>query len=238
MYTSFKGFGIRSNKYDLFQHNCDDTSETAKWLRKQWAKYETQVKDFLTKKELKKHYAFTFNCEQEEDEYTFLFPLTDNETARIKELLDVLDEDSDYREGGLGELEGENAEFDALVFSHYPMVTPSLFLERIDLEHPHHLYQMSYVGYDTDWEEPSKPTPVKVELTEEEYIYLVTYRLVYNKFTFNRLLLARPELAQTISAQLDYLYEDIVIEKGFPYLIVMDEINADAEAIEKLTKKA
>jgi hypothetical protein len=78
-----------------------------------------------------------------------------------------------------------------------------------------------------------EPVKVKASLTDEEYVYLLTQRLLNDSFSFNRLLLYRPELAQKINEQFDGCCNDFLFESDTPFLIVFDEVNADAEAILK-----
>ena len=182
--------------------------------------------------------------------------MTDQEVARIRQLVveinrekslkahcsedeipTTFEEVCDCYDGYLYYLEGDNAELDSLVFDPLTNLEFHIDLYTIDLEHPVYIYEMSYVGYDWKWEKPKGPIKKGVQLTDEEYLYLVVYRLLYDRFTFNRLLFCRPQLAQKICAQLDTSDDTIIFEKGFPYLVVFDEINADAERIREEEKK-
>ena len=249
MITSLTNFSCESHGFDLLEEGNDNPSGNASWFRKQAAKYEAKAKEYLDEKKRVKYYDFSGFCEQLDSNKSYLFPLTDQEVARIRELVVEVNRDcslkAGYKEDEIpttfeevcddGEhlfgLEGKNAELDSLIFDPLTDLEFPLYLYTIDLEHPICMYEMSYVGYDWKWKEPSAPKKRLVQLTDEEYLYLVVYKMLYDQFTFNRLLFCRPELAQKICAQLDTSDETILYEKGFPYLVVFDEINADVEKI-------
>ena len=249
MITSLKNFTYESTGFDLLETENDNPSNTGLWFRKEAAEYEAKAKEYLAKKERVKYYAFSGHCEQLDSNKSYLFPLTDQEVARIRQLVVEINREkslkANYKENEIPTtfeeacddieylyyLEGDNAELDSLIFDPLTNLEFPMDLYTIDLEHPICLYEMSYVGYDWKWEKPIGPIIKRVQLTDEEYLYLVVYRLLYDRFTFNRLLFCRPELAQKICAQLDTSDDTILFEKGFPYLVVFEEINADAEKI-------
>ena len=258
MITTLEYIIHESARFDLLEERNENPSSNALSFRKQAAEYEAKAKEYLAEKERVKYYSFTGFSENLDSYDSYLFPLTDQEVARIRQLVvevnrgieleagtkedeipTTFEEVCDYGEV-LWAQEGKNAELDALVFERLTDLEFPIALESIDLEHPICVYEMSYVGYDWKWEKPKGPIKRPVQLTDEEYVYLVVYRLLYDGFTFNRLLFCRPELAQKICAQLDTRDDTILYEKGFPYLVVFDEINADAEKIrekEKLVKQ-
>lgn len=249
MITSLQNFTYESTGFDLLEEGNDNASGTTLWFRKKAAEYEPKVKEYLAKKERVKFYAFSGHCEPLDKHMSYLFPLTDQEVARIKQLVVEINREkslkANYSEDEIpttyeevcddGEdlcyMKGDNAELDSLIFEPLTDLEFPIDLERIDLEHPICMYEMSYVGYNWKWKEPKGPIKRPVQLTDEEYVYLVVYKLLYEGFTFNRLLFCRPQLAQKICAQLDTDDETVLYEKGFPYLVVFDEINADAEII-------
>ncbi len=216
---------------------------------KEAAEYEAKAKEYLAKKERVKYYTFSGHCERLDSDDSYLFALTDQEVARIRQLVVEVNREIALKAGekeeeipttfeevcDFGEvlwaLEGKNAELDSLVFEPINDLEFPIALDSIDLEHPVFMYEMSYVGYNWKWKEPKGPIKRLVQLTDEEYVYLVVYKLLYDGFTFNRLLFCRPQLAQKICAQLDTEDDTIVFEKGFPFLVVFDEINVDAEMI-------
>lgn len=245
MITSLNSLLIRSNNYDLCETGSENPSETALWIRKKTAECEARAKAFFATKERKKSYVFSGevpeNCPR-----SFLCCLSDEEVARIKVLTVELYNDyvkkhlpnwdeSDLvssfeqlcKEDMLAELYGENQELDDLIFDRYTRYDGPFILHDIDLQHVHCLYDMTYQEFGKE------PVNVKANLTDEEYIYLLTQCLLNDRFSFNRLLLYRPELAQKINEQLDGCCNDFLFESDNPFLIVFDEVNADVEAILK-----
>lgn len=255
MITSLQNFTYESPGFDLLEEGNENPSSNALWFRKQAAEHEAKAKEYLAAKKRIKYYAFSGYCEQLDSNKSYLFPLTDQEVDRIRQLVVEINREKSLKanysedeipttfeevcngdDGYLYYLEGDNAELDSLVFEPLTNLEFHIDLYTIDLEHPICMYEMSYVGYDWKWKEPKGPIKKWVQLTDEEYVYLMVYKLLYDGFTFNRLLFCRPQLAQKICAQLDTSDDTILFEKGFPYLVVFDEINADAEMIREKEK--
>lgn len=245
MITSLNSLLIRSTNYDLCETGSKNPSENALWIRQKTAECEAKAKAFFATKERKKSYVFSGevpeNCPR-----SFLCCLTDKEVARIKEL--TVERYNDYvkknlpnwdetdlvssfeqlcKEDMLAEMYGENQELDDLIFDRYTRYDGPFILHDIDLEHAHCVYDMTYQEFGKE------PVKVKANLTDEEYVYLLTQRLLNDSFSFNRLLLYRPELAQKINEQFDGCCNDFLFESENPFLVVFDEVNADAEAILK-----
>lgn len=248
MITSSNSFFIRSNGYDLCETGSENPSETALWVRKKTAECEAKAKEYFATKVRKKYYCFT-GFVPEDCERCYYHGLTDEEVARIKELTVEAYKDYINKTGNnydenyasnfeeicedimLCEIEGINPELDDLIFGHYPALDGPFTLNSIDLQHSCHYYDVTYQEFGKE------PVKESIQLTDEEYIYLLTQRLLNNSFSFNRLLLYRPELAQKINEQLDGLCNDYVFESENPFLIVFDEVNADVEAILKKDKE-
>jgi len=244
MITSFNSLCIRSNNYDLCETGSETPSDTALWIRKETAKCEAKAKEFFATKVRNKYYRFSGTI-PEDFETSILCRLTDDEVARIKELTveaykTYIDNAGlGYDEGWastfeeicediqLWELEGVNPELDDLIFNRYDGCDGPFLLNNIDFDNAHFLYDVTYQEYG------EKPVKEKIRLSDEEYVYLLAQRLLNDKFTFNRLLFYRPELAQKINEQLDGCSIDYLFESSAPFLVVFDEVNADAAAIQK-----
>ena len=94
-------------------------------------------------------------------------------------------------------------------------------------------YSMSFYYWDSIKQRMSKRESFSIELSDEEYIYLLTEQLLYQSHdSFNRLVFDKPDIARKISdeAHVEY-YEHIHIGNN-PYLIILDEVLEDAEAID------
>jgi hypothetical protein len=241
MITSFNSLTYFSNNYDLLETESENPSKTALWVRKKFAESEAKARASFATKQRKKHYQFS-GITPEDHETSFSYPLTDEEVERIKKLTveaykayigDDYDEnwantfEDICQDCELQELEGINPELDELIFDIYDRVDGPFTLHSIDLKRAHYFYYMTYQEFGKE------PQKVRAHLTDEEYIYLLTWKLTYENFNFNRLLLFRPELAQKISVQLDGCNNDYLFESNNPYLIVFDEVNDDAETIMK-----
>ena len=248
MITTFNAFTIKSRNYDLLETGNDNPSSAAKWLREKTAECEAKAREYFATKQRTKYYLLSCQLELG-SECHYLLPFSDEEVARVKQL--VVDEYKAYMDGLEGEdgpiastfeevcedlplyeLEG-NEELDRLVFepAQDDFIGEYVNVHKIDFEHPRYLYRTSYFEYGME-----KPYVTKVELTDEDYIYLLTQKLLNDHFSFNRLLLYRPELAQDINEQLDGCLHDYEWESDNPFLIMLDDIDMDAAAIKKRKK--
>ncbi len=98
---------------------------------------------------------------------------------------------------------------------------------------PHYRYCMSCYYWDSTTGRMSKRYRFTVELTDNEYIYLLTEQLLdRSPNTYNRLVFSRPDLAEKIcyNSELAYYYDFAI--RNNPYLIILDEVLEDAEAID------
>ena len=98
---------------------------------------------------------------------------------------------------------------------------------------PHYQYGMSCYFWDSTTERMSKRYRFSVELSDDEYIYLLTEQLLdRSPNTYNRLVFSRPDLAEKIcdDSGLAYYYEFAIRDN--PYLIIFDELLEDVEAID------
>lgn len=248
--TSFDPFTITSNGYDLLETGSENPSSAALWLRKKTADFEAKARTYFAEKKRTKYYTFTGYFENLDRDMSYLFPLTDEQVERIRQLFmeiyrsqflkcgykpekiastfeEVMEDEENPFEGMMG----VNSELDELVFDPLADLDFAMELKHIDLQHPGYLYDVTIVDYEAPCRESLVPIKKKVKLTDDEYLYLLTQRLLYDGFTFNRLILYKPELAQKIIHQLDDLDGNGVLERGCPYLVAFDEVNADAETI-------
>jgi len=107
-------------------------------------------------------------------------------------------------------------------------------LKYVDIRKPIHCYRMRTWEYDKSKDEMIPcPRPHLVELTDEEYLYLLTEQLFDDDFSFNRLLLYKPELAREICNATDGTATMYALN---PYLIIMDEVVEDAKKIKEMEK--
>lgn len=98
---------------------------------------------------------------------------------------------------------------------------------------PHFEYEMSCFYWDIFKKKITKKYPFSVDLTDEEYIYLLTEQFVRKaEFTYNELVFERPSLARKIANSAKITYKDGFETYGCPYLIVLDEVVKDVDAID------
>ena len=129
----------------------------------------------------------------------------------------------------LWEFEGFNAELDELfkLCRSYDML-----LNDIDPT-PRYLYSMSLFYWDSSDEKLSERIHFRVVLSHEEYLYLLTEQLARtNGFSYNDLVIERPELAQKIQKEVKALsFQGLVPSDHYPFLVIFDEVLADATRI-------
>ena len=143
----------------------------------------------------------------------------------------------------LWEYEGSNPELDKLFQRCKDDGMPILnYFDRT----PCYFYHFSYICWDPVEMEISNRRKFEVELTDEEYIYLLTEQLSdRRRFTFNHLTFENPQLAIKIAnvvARIEastnrvphynkwgYSYNEY---NSNPLLIIFDEVLADVEAIQ------
>ena len=107
-----------------------------------------------------------------------------------------------------------------------------LKLQSFNLQ-PHFDYEMSCFFWDITKRKITKKYPLSVDLTDEEYIYLLTEQLARKTgYTFNDLVFERPSLAHKIANTAKITYKDGFEAYGCPYLIILDEVIKDAYAID------
>jgi len=93
-------------------------------------------------------------------------------------------------------------------------------------------YRFGCIGYDHNGNAVLASVDVRVLLTDEEYLTLLTYQLQYqDDFTFNQLLKFDSGLAikinDTVESQVySWFYPDHI-----PFVIFFDEVREDAEKI-------
>ena len=223
-----------------------DPNGFAKWIRKKKEEYAQQARTYLTnhpKSNYYTMYGYSAIVETDDDVFTRLVPYTDAEVQRIKELFVELwnqgptdpdiyahtYEDIPQCELTYSEYGEMNAELDALVWARG--VGMDFNPNRLDLQSSVHAYQFSTWEYVPEKKAMGLWSRYLVILTDEEYLYLLTEQLFDDDFSFNRLVLTNPSLAQRICAATD---GDGTIMRDKPYLILLDEVQADAAQIRKI----
>lgn len=207
------------------------------------AKAEAKAREyFYNKKEHKTYYVFSgcSSIDGDDTERSYYFDYTPEQFQHLIQLMiDTYNKDAEPEaqvttlkeisdDINLWELEGYNAELDKM----YARCNDGdMLLTEIDSQ-PHHLYAMSMFVWQPGLKEMSKRLQFKVGLTDEEYITLLTEQIANQRlFTFNRMIELHPEIAAKINEEADGVIGDGTTNNGMPFLIILDELQADAEAV-------
>lgn len=240
------GLVMETQGYDVVEAlEKSGDMEMAEWMRDEIGKYETMAREYLMKKERAKYYLLSgFSAYEDDDsDVDIMHALTDEEVVSLKKLFSKAYAECQETPGkeysieeivsdfGLHELEGIDDELDAFLIGDC-FDRMNMHLQSMDLDHVHYLYRMSCRGYDERRGEMMDPVSFRVELTDDEYVFLVGQQLMNRYgFNFNRLLLVRPALAQKICERAESAYFGWISPNNMPFLIQMDDVRADAEAI-------
>lgn len=240
------GLVMETQGYDVVETlGKSGDMKTAEWMRGEIGKYETMAREYLRKKERTKYYLLSgFSAYEDDDrDVDMMHALTDEEVASLKNLFSKAY--AEYKETpdkeysleeiasdlGLYELEGIDDELDTFLIDDC-FDRMNMRLQSMDLDHVHYLYRMSCRGFDERRGEMMNPVSFRIELTDDEYVFLVGQQLMNRYgFNFNRLLLVRPALAQKICERAESAYFGWISPNNMPFLIQMDDVRADAEAI-------
>jgi hypothetical protein len=205
------------------------------------ATVEEKVREVMNIKDRKTYFIFSggSNLEFDDTEREYYLDYTEDEISRIKNLFieaynDGLSEDervSTIEEVekliGLDELKGYHEDLDKLIDRCWDL---DFYLQHIDFQ-PRHLYTMSMLFWSPYTEQMSDRIPFRVELSDEEYEYLLARQFSSELFTFNRLIGEKPELAYKISDAADGRIGGGISNNGHPMLIIFDEVLADVESV-------
>lgn len=204
-------------------------------------KAEVEARDYLFNKK-KRAPKIRFEGEIDGEPITFLCSFSQEEITQIAQLLvnaynetyasemSVNTIDDLTKRIFLYELENYNNKELKRFFKYFKDI--EMKLQSFNLQ-PHFDYEMSCYFWDITKRKITKKYPFSVDLTDEEYIYLLTEQLVFNtRYTFNDLVFERPSLARKIANTAKTSYKDGFEDYGCPYLIILDEVIKDAYAID------
>ena len=212
-----------------------------KEIKEREAALKARVQEFLNQKTRVKHYNITgvFNEDYGDGDTWAIFSYSDEEVARLKQLFSEalvrylnlpskkysLEEIKE--EANLWELKGQIEELDEMFFT---PCEENYFMdpEDINFEHPVYFYRMSCYVYNTEEQKVQGPAPFRIQLTDEEYVYLLTQQLMCrDNFTLNRLFDRNPELAMKINRVAEDAYHGFMSFNHLPFLVTMDEVIED-----------
>ena len=177
------------------------------------------AKEFFAKKERKAVYELTAYCDDDQQEYGYFHELSDDELAALRALrdkygneefvkhLDEVFKDPDV----LSDLSGGDE------------------IISFDIDTPYYQYNFSRHELQDGKLHEYK---MKIQLSDKMYIYLLALCLDDPTINMNKLKYVDDVAYFTIMRQVDaHLCDDGFFIGGYPYLVTMDELKADAQKL-------
>ena len=197
------------------------------------AREEKAVNYFYHVKEREAYYVAEGDTYDEGDHNEVFLHYTDEEVARIKELIvEAVNQDEDCEPVSTVEEALDELSYDELFERSEELnemlgerlYEANVCANTIDFDNKIYFYKFGIVGYDYYNNKVDGPKTEELILSDEQYLKLLKYQ-VNNRlyFNFNYLLKQDPELANYLNRQVSYFC---------PYMILFDEVRADAEIID------
>ena len=206
---------------------------------------ENQAREyFYNQKERKPYYWAEGNTLDDVDNHNeVFFHLTDDEVARIKQLIiDTVNADQPEAEHvstvkeaidclTYNEIFEQNEELRTLLGKRCEKA--NLDPDNIDFDKRYYFYKFSVLAYNYDENKVCAPIAVEVMLSDEDYLTLLSQQLYEREnFCFNQLLNTNPELAARLSNRVEGEIYGWRFPVHVPFVILFDELRADAEIID------
>ena len=185
-------------------------------------KYGSIARRIFERKTLKKYYEVflweLFGDDWQDDGCSHYVPLSDEQVDFLRNLLQEHDED-------LYELEEEIPFYEKLTDEHSLINTAP---KSIDLDHPVHFYSFHAVIMETKDSQPKK-VRFRLLLSDEEYLYLLKWRLQNRGSSFNSLSKENPALFCRLTSKTTWCLGEPFLgwEIQSPFLVFMDEVDQD-----------
>ncbi len=204
---------------------------------------QSKAQAYLAKKDRKTYYVFSgsHNYDGDDSPCAYYYEYTPEQIAHIAQLsVDVYNKEfasenpvttfeAMLNDIAFAELPAYDSELDEVIAR---CEDDNMYLEKIALP-PRHRYAMSYFCWHQRSKKMSPQCPFLAELTDDEYLYLLTEQLADRElFTFNCLQEMNPELAVKISDEADGNIGGGIMHNGMPFMVLLDEVLADVEAID------
>ena len=160
-------------------------------------------------------------------EYKMFVPLTTDQVNEIKQAAIIDGEEWDY-----DEVLDQFAESD---FLRAEGPCGDLIPTQIDLDHCYHLYGADVAVFRQGLHDKPEILKRSVELSDEEYIWLVRKYLVYPETSFNEIRRLNPDLYHKICGILDSNIESGVVQGPLPaYTADLTQIRKDAAELKNI----
>ena len=206
------------------------------------AKYKAR-EYFYNKKQRQAYYWGSGSMSGDFDSYNEAFmPFTDDEVSRIKSLIidevnscEITPEPVSTVQEALdvlnyGDLFDHNEELRKLLLDRCEQ--SDLYPDEIDFDTKHYYYRFSCFAYDYAGNRVTDVIPVRLLLSDEDYLTLLSLQLRFrNEFTFNQLLKKNPELALKLNDAVEGCIYGWVFPEHVSFGILFDEVREDAAAI-------
>lgn len=217
-------------EYDL-PYDADDFVESLK------------LKDYLDKKERDKYFYYEYRVLIDDfngDDYYDYISMSDSAVAESKKIfLEMYNRDKAQEEKADSFKDiSRIIDFDDYMFQNkrlFELIMDYSYtdnaLKYIDLDHCHYLYKFSFCHYDPKTKNVGPTESKDVELTDEEYIYLLNQQIHFPRFNFDHLVMFNPDLAKKIELQLNTDRFGDVSRNALPLIITFDSVREDAQII-------
>ena len=244
MITSIKGLINDSNYYDLNQSK-------EKYITQEIAQHREAAAAYVATKPRTTYLYISgegYNDNLQifaHDEVCYAFPFTDEEMQNMrKQWIDEYNKDAEEHLSYDDDITFEelnevipaneiNDEITQMLYDKADGLITSIY--EVGLAHKT-FYRFAASFYDEETHTLHQPVNFRISLTEDEYIELLTQRLfVPKQFSYNRLVLTHPHIAQRISEYIhDWHFYNPVNGKIYsclPFIVHFTEIEEDAKAI-------
>ena len=199
---------------------------------------------FYNKKQRQANYWASGTMLGYDESYNEVFlPFSDEEVSRIKTLIidDVNSSQitpqpvSTVKEAlealNYGDFFDQNEELRKLLLDRCEQ--SNLYPEEIDFDTKHYFYRFGCIAYDYSGNRVTDVIPVRIRLSDEDYLTLLSLQLQFrNDFTFNQLLKMNPKLALKLNDAVEGCIYGWRFPEHVPFTILFDEVRADAEFID------
>ena len=216
-----------------------------KMLAQRKSEAESKAREyFYNKKQRQANYWASGTMLGDDESYNEVFlPFSDEEVSRIKTLIidDVNSSQitpqpvSTVKEAlealNYGDLFDQNEELRKLLLDRCEQ--SNLYPEEIDFDTKHYFYRFGCIAYDYSGNCITDVIPVRILLSDEDYLTLLSLQLqLRNEFTFNQLLKINPELALKLNDAVEGCIYGWCFPEHVPFTILFDEVRADTELID------
>ena len=172
------------------------------------------------------HYSVVYTDDDYTSEYKMFIPLTSEQINEIKQAAIIDGEECDY--------DDVLEQFADRDFLHVDGPCGDLTPSQIDLDHKYYLYSIDVAVFINGLNNPPKILKRKIELNNEEYIWLMYRYMIYPETSFNEIRNLNPKLFNKMCGDIEANIEDGVVQYSTPaYTADLTQIKEDAAELKK-----